>query len=312
MTTGGVVLGVDVGGTGIKARVTDASGRSLGDHRVPTPKDDPHAHRLAEVVADLVVGALRTPAPGPDHTLDAVGLVVPGVVHEASGTAVLSVNLGWRGVPVRDRVQQALEHRGITVPVAFGHDVRAGALAEVSGPGAAALRVGSVGFVPVGTGLASALVVDGAVVDGGGWAGEVGQVRITVGPHAGARTEEIASAGAVARRLGVPSARQAVERVRAGDPAAVAVWHECIDVLADAIAWMTAVAGCHTVVVGGGLAESGALLFGPLGSAVADRLPGLRAPALVPARHRDAAGSLGAAILAQDLLASLTSTGQRA
>lgn len=304
----GAVLGVDVGGTSIKARRTDADGTVLGETRLPTPRDDHDAARLAGVVADLAETAL---AHGP---LDAVGLVTPGVVDESTGRVVLAVNLGWRDVPVRDAVRDELARRGLRVPVAFGHDVRAGALAETTqgaavtganaradaggGAGAGLLR-GSVAFVPVGTGLASALVVDGAVVPGDGWAGEIGQVRITSGPHAGLRVEEIASAGGVARRSGSASAHEAMLRVRSGDPAATRVWDECVDVLADALVWTTAVAGCHTIIVGGGLAESGALLFDPLTSAVADRTAGLRTPAIVPARHGDAAGAIGAALLAR-------------
>ncbi|WIB77412.1 ROK family protein [Curtobacterium sp. MCPF17_002] len=303
MSRAGAVLGVDVGGTGIKARRTDADGLVLDETRVPTPRDDPDATRLAVVVADLAEAAL---ARGP---LDAIGLVTPGVVDESAGRVVLAVNLGWQDVPVRDTVRDELARRGLHVPVAFGHDVRAGALAETAGAsraepaGAApALGRGSVAFVPVGTGLASALVVDGAVVSGDGWAGEIGQVRIPSGPHAGLRVEEIASAGGVARRSGSVSAHDAMLRVRAGDPVAARVWDECVTVLADALVWTTAVAGCHTIIVGGGLAQSGPLLFDPLTAAVADRLVGLRVPAIVPARHGDAAGAIGAGLLARAAL----------
>lgn len=296
MRTTGTVLGVDVGGTGIKAQLTDADGLVLDETRVPTPRDDHDARRLAVVVADLVVAATQH-AP-----LDALGVVTPGVVDEASGRVVLAVNLGWRDVPVLDTVCAELDRRGIALPVAFGHDVRAGALAETTS-GDPGLARGSVAFVPVGTGLASALVVDGVVVPGDGWAGEIGQVRITSGPNAGLRVEEIASAGGVARRSGAASAREAVLRVRAGDRSAVDALDECVAVLADALVWTTAVAGCHTIIVGGGLAESGPVLFDPLRAAVADRLAGLRVPTLVPARHGDAAGAIGAGLLARQLLA---------
>jgi glucokinase len=134
-------------------------------------------------------------------------------------------------------------------------------------------------------------------------------VRIQHGPHAGLRVEEIASAGAVARRAGTSSAHAAMLRVQQGDPVATAVWHDCVDVLGEAIAWITAVAGCHAVVVGGGLAESGAMLLDPLRTAVADRLVGLRAPTLLPARHGDAAGAIGAGLLARELLDALAPTG---
>ncbi|WP_144711594.1 ROK family protein [Curtobacterium pusillum] len=297
MRGAGAVLGVDVGGTGIKARLTDADGLVLDEIRVPTPRDDPDALRLAAVVADLVARAHEHRVPG------AVGLVTPGVVDDRAGRVVLAVNLGWRDVPVRDRVRDALGARGIDMPVAFGHDVRAGALAETTDAGGTLTR-GSVAFVPVGTGLASALVVDGVVVPGDGWAGEIGQVRIPAGPHAGLRVEEIASAGGVARRSGTSSAHEAMLRVRAGDPVAAAAWADCVAVLADALVWTTAVAGCHTVIVGGGLAESGPLLFAPLEAAVSERLAGLRVPRLVPARHGDAAGAIGAGLLARQALAA--------
>lgn len=295
MASAAAVLGVDVGGTGIKARLTGADGLVLDEVRVPTPRDDPRAEQLA-----AVVGALATQA-AERAPLAAVGLVTPGVVDETTGTVVLAVNLGWRDVPVGDTVRAELRRRGIDAPLAVGHDVRAGALAEVRAGGPALAR-GSVAFVPVGTGLASALVVDGHVVPGGGWAGEIGQVRITAGPHAGLRVEEIASAGAVARRTGTASALDAVRRVHAGDPVATAVWDDCVAVLADALAWTTAVAGCHTVVVGGGLALAGDLLFDGLRSRLTERLVGVRVPAVVPAQHGDAAGAIGADALARHLL----------
>ncbi|WP_144760947.1 ROK family protein [Curtobacterium sp. 9128] len=302
----GAVLGVDVGGTGIKARLTDLDGRVLAEHRVPTPRDDHDAVALAATIATI---ATTVTAPG-SPSLDAIGVVVPGVVDERAGTVALAVNLGWRDVPVRARIVEALRTQGVDVPLTFGHDVRAGALAEVrgrgvDGPGSPDALSGSVAFVPVGTGLASALVVDGVVVDGNGWAGEIGQVRIQHGPHAGARVEEVASASAVARRTAAPSALAAVLRVQQGDPDAVRVWRECVETLADAIGWITAVAGCHTVVVGGGLAESGPLLLDPLRTAVADRLVGLGQPRIVRARHGDAAGAIGAGLLARDVLVGL-------
>ncbi|PZE69795.1 ROK family protein [Curtobacterium sp. MCBD17_021] len=298
MTARGAVLGVDVGGTGIKARLTADDGRLLDEQRVPTPRDDPAAGALAVVVADLAVHA-RSVARQHGAGLDAVGLVVPGVVDEAAGRSVLSVNLGWQDVPVRQRVAATLRATGTDVPLAFGHDVRAGALAEVRAGG---LDRGTVAFVPVGTGLASALVVDGRVVSGDGWAGEIGQVRIVHGPHAGLRVEEVASAGAVARRSGAPTAHAAMLRVRADDLVARRAWDDCVDVLADVLAWLTAAAGCHTLVIGGGLAQSGPLLLDPLTAALGDRLVGVRVPAVVGARHGDTAGAIGAALLAQELL----------
>ncbi|MEV6899078.1 ROK family protein [Amycolatopsis sp. NPDC051372] len=275
------VLGVDVGGTTVKARVTGDDGAVLAQWREPTPTGDPQA------LAGLVRRATEW------YPVDAVGLVVPGIVDERAGLCLQAVNLGWRDVPVRELVSAAVD-----VPLAFGQDVRAGALAEVR-TGAAAGSSEPVLFAAVGTGLAGALVVDGRVLDSP-WAGEIGQVLLA----GGGRVEEVASASALARHAGAPDAFTVAERVRGGDGAALTAWRECVRVLAESIAWTTAAVGCGTVVVGGGLAEAGALLLDPLTHEVAARLGILRAPSVVRAHHGDAAAVIGATLLAQDLLAA--------
>ena len=287
----GAVLGIDVGGTSIKARLVYPDDTVVGEWREATPAADADAARTVALIAELVERA-RSLA-----RVEAVGLAIPGIVDETTGTSVHAVNLGWHGLPVRDLAAAA-----IGLPLGFGQDVRVGALAE-STSGAAAGVPGTVAFVPVGTGLAAAIVVDGVPLVAGGWAGETGQVVIAHGPHCGSRVEEIASAGAIARRLGVDNARSAAERVRAGDPAASVVWQEAVDVLADSLVWMAAVAAPSVIVVGGGLAEAGALLFDPLNAAVDARIGAMRRPAIVPARHGEAAAVIGATYLARRVLA---------
>jgi glucokinase len=293
------VLGVDVGGTSVKARAVGRDGAVLFDRRLATPVGDAEGAELVRTVGRLARDARDALIP-PGAELGGIGVVVPGIVDDRAGIVRVAVNLGWRELPLRERLRAGLDEAGIAVPLAFGHDVRAGALAEAR-TGAGADATGPVAFVPVGTGLAAAVVVDGATF-GDGWAGEIGQVVLTGGPHAGLRVEQVASAGAVAARLGEPDARAAVARVRAGDPAAAAVWDECVTVLADAITSLVAATGCTVVVVGGGLAEAGAILFDPLGAALETRLAQLRRPALRAAAHGAAAGVMGAIELARDAI----------
>lgn len=286
------LLGVDVGGTTVKARLVEAGpgGRALWERRVPTPRGDADGRRTVAAVVELVDAARE------QGRLDAVGLVVPGIVDDEAGTSVASVNLGWRDVPLRAMLADAS-----SLPVGFGQDVRAGALAEAA-TGAGAGSTGGLAFVPVGTGLASAFVQHGDALVSGGWAGEIGQVVLTSGPLAGLRVEDVASAGGLARRLGAENALAVVERVRAGDPEAVAAWRDLVAVLADCLTWITAVAAPATLVVGGGLAGAGALLFDPLGLALDERLAHSHRPALVPAVHGDGAAMVGAALLAERAL----------
>lgn len=282
------VLGVDVGGTTIKAVRLSASGDVVAEHRLSTPDADGSGDQLVAAVAEavrLLGGSDGRP----------VGVVTPGVIDEDRGVVVGAANLGLRDAPVRARLRERL-----AAPVAFGHDARAGAIAEAR-TGAARAVEGTVAFVAVGTGMGSAVLVDGRPLVSGGWAGEIGRVVLTSGPHAGRRVEQVASASALARRAGVEDASEVARRVAQGDPAAGALWADTVAVLAEVLAWLSAVVAPTAIVVGGGLSRSGTLLLDPLTVEVGRRLGQLRVPALLPAAHGDLAGALGAAMMAGDL-----------
>ncbi|WOF23153.1 ROK family protein [Microbacterium betulae] len=285
---GGMSCGVDVGGTTVKALLVD-DGVVVREHRAPTPVPDTDGSRVVSAVARAVT-ALDPPEGTP------IGVAVPGVVDEERGTAILSANIGFRDAPLAAALTAVLDR-----PVAFGQDVRAGALAERHS-GAARDAAGPVVFVPVGTGVAAAILIGETALVSGGWAGEIGQQLIAAGPHAGRRVEEVASASALARRAHAPDARAVAVRVAEGDPDAVAAWTDTVETLADALAGLTTAVGAATIVVGGGLSEAGPLLLDPLAVALARRLPGLRMPRVVAARHGDRAGAIGAALLASRLL----------
>ena len=289
------VWGVDVGGTSTKALLVDAGGAVLDERRAPTPAPDPTGTRVADAVAALLAGA-RT------GSADVVGVAVPGVVDETRGVAVHSANLGFSDVPMHRLLAERLGR-----PVAFGHDVRAGALAEAR-DGAAAAEGGPVVFLPVGTGVAAALLVDGRPVVAGGWAGEVGQLVLDGGRCAGSVVEAVGSAAALARRAGEPDARHVADRVAAGDPAAAELWQDAVDALATALAALVVSVSPTVVVVGGGLSAAGPLLLEPLATALATRTPALRQPRLVPAVHGDLAAARGAALLARAALSDPVAT----
>jgi glucokinase len=281
-------LGVDVGGTTIKAVRLSASGDVVAEHRLSTPGADGSGHRLVEAV-DRAVRALGGSDGRP------VGVVIPGVIDEDRGVVVGAGNLGLRDAPVRARLQERL-----AAPVALGHDARAAATAEARS-GAARAVEGTVAFVAIGTGLGSAVLVDGRPLVSGGWAGEISQVVLSSGPHAGRRVEEVASATALATRAGAADAAEVARRVAQGDPAAAALWADTVAVLAEALAWLSAVVAPTAIVVGGGLSRSGSLLLDPLSGELGRRLGRLRVPSLLPAAHGDLAGALGAALMAADL-----------
>jgi glucokinase len=281
--------------------VVDRDARVVSRLRRPTPPRDP-GEVLAAILA--TVDELTAAAPG-NAGVDGVGLVVTGIVDEQRGLAVHSENVGWRGVPIRSLVERATG-----LPVGFGHDVRAGTLAEWRLGAGRGLE--DLVFVPIGAGVAAGIVIQGRLVGGGGYAGEIGHVDLGHGePCAcGGRgcVEAVASAAAIARRYAAASgrpvsgAREVAERMAAGDPAARQVWADATSALALALAWTSVVLAPQAILLGGGLARSGKLLFEPIDQALARHLGAVRQPRLVPATLQDEAGVLGAALLAWEAL----------
>ncbi|MFR9675993.1 ROK family protein [Streptomyces sp. TR06-5] len=240
----------------------------------------------------------------------AAGVAVPGIVDDASGTALFAANLGWRDVPLRALLRERLG----TERVALGHDMRTGGLAEGRlGAGAGLDRFL---FVALGTGIAGALCVDGRIEPGAhGAAGEIGHVVLRPdGPPCGCGRrgclETLASAAAVGRAWAAAchdpaaTAADAARAVAAGDPRARAVWHDAVAALADGLVVGVTLLDPGTLIVGGGLAEAGATLFDPLREALAERVTFQHVPSIVPAALGDAAGCLGAGLLARDLLSA--------
>lgn len=294
-----LTLGIDVGGTSVKGSAIDPSGRSRQVFRMPTPKDDRTGSRTASVVIELIdrlLEGLLAAGDGSDRDIAGIGLAVPGIVDEATGTVISAVNLGWQDVGFR-----ALVERRVDRPVAFGQDVRIGALAEAR-LGAARGHPVSV-FLPIGTGVSIATVIDGVPVASGGWAGELGQLPVgQPGDVSRPSFESLASASAIATRTGCASALEAAERVRQGDPLAVRVWTEAVDALSDALAWTIGVTGAGIIVVGGGLGSAGRLLLDPLEAALDSKLGALRRPVLASAAFGDLSTTVGAGLIAHDLL----------
>ncbi|GGT58460.1 ROK family protein [Actinomadura citrea] len=296
------LIGLDVGGTTMKAALVGESAREDGDSRVlasesrPTDRADPVGGVL-DFAAHLAARAASLGSPA-----RAAGIALLGIVDEATGTAVHSANVGWRDVPM---LRLARERLGI--PVAIGHDVRTGGLAEaVLGAGRGA---GDFVFVAIGTGIAAALILNGAPYPGTvGWSGEIGHVVVRPGGEpcaCGNRgcLETYASAAAVSRRHGegVP-AEEVIARAGRGEEKAGRVWSEALDCLADGLATATLLLDPGLVVMGGGLARAGDALLTPLESRLAARLKFRDPPRVLRTRLDDQAAVKGAAILARRLL----------
>jgi glucokinase len=306
MEMNSVVVALDVGGTGMKCALVRPDGTVHHAERHPTG-----AARGGEAVVTTILdvaASLADRARAEGLTTVAAGVAVPGVVDEATGTAVWAANIGFRDVPLRDLMSERLG-----VPAALGHDVRVGGIAEARlGAGQGRRHVL---FIAIGTGIAAAHVVDGKAFAGAhGAAGEVGHVVVRPGGPAcgcGGRgcLEAVASASAIGRRYAERSgiagsaAADVAARAAAGEKLATEVWREAVEALADGLLTAQALYDAEVVVLGGGLAEAGEALLAPLRIALDARITFHRLPALTRAGLGDNAGCLGAALLALDTLA---------
>ena len=306
------VIALDVGGTGMKAALVAQDGTLLHQARLATGRErGPDA-----VVEGILDFAAVLSAHGAEHfgePASAAGVAVPGIVDADRGIACYAANLGWRDVPLRDLLAKRLG-----TPVALGHDVRTGGLAEGRiGAGQGADRFL---FVPLGTGIAGAIGIAGRVEAGAhGFAGEIGHIVVRPGGspcpcgQAGC-LERYASAAAVseawASACGDPGADAAdcAKAVASGDPNAVRVWQRAVDALADGLVTALTLLDPRVLIIGGGLAEAGETLFTPLREAVSRRVTFQKLPSIVPAALGDSAGCLGAGLLAWDLLTTTDRT----
>jgi glucokinase len=295
-----LTVALDIGGTKIAAGLVDADGELVASEQRPTPRGtDPEA--AFAVVRSLVEEMTRRgPAGG-------VGIASAGPVDLPAGT-VSPVNVpAWRGFPLRDRVAELVPG----LPVRLGGDGLCMALGEHwrgAGRGAPFL----LGMV-VSTGVGGGLVLGGKPYSGRtGNAGHVGHVVVDVdGPKCacGGRgcVEAIAGGPRMvqwARANGWHAnedadAKVLAESAAAGDEVAVQAFERGAAALAAMIASVGAVCDLDLVVIGGGVARSGALLFDPLRAALSRyaRLGFIAGLRVVPAELGGDAGLVGAALL---------------
>jgi glucokinase len=292
-----LVAAIDVGGTSIKSALVAEDLRVLHTQREASRRvgGSVDVDQIAELIERLREAA-------GDAEMCGVGVAAPGIIDEEHGIARAAVNLGWRELPLRSMLSEASG-----MPVALGHDVRTGGLAEFTVGAATGVR--NAMFMPIGTGIAAAVLVDGHRLDADGYAGEIGHVVVdpqgtVCGCGIRGCLETVASAAHIARRYGEASGRpvdraaDVAEAVRAGDPAAVAVWDRAIEGLATALTIASTLFAPEIVAIGGGLAESGDTLLAPLREALVGRMSFQRMPKLVPASLGDNAGCVGSAIMA--------------
>jgi glucokinase len=322
------VLALDLGGSLAKIARIDARDALSAIDRVSTPTST-DSDSLVLWLAEQIASRVHAPAHG---RCLGWGVVVPGIIRADTGHVVAAPNLGWYDVPLQTRLTELTGLDGVVA-----HDVRSGGLAEATlgaGRGVANLL-----FLPLGTGIAGAMFVDGRLLDADGYAGEIGHIRVRVArslPCACGQMgclETVASAAGVARsyqrltefprgadglvephtfaseeapasaRLGATTgvdAQQVATRARAGDAEARAAFALAADALAEALLLYLTLLGPEVVVIGGGLSAAADLFVPQVEQSIAATVSFQRRPRLVTAVLGPDAGVIGAGLQGWD------------
>ncbi len=152
----GVALGIDVGGTGVKAALVDLATARLAGPRIREKTPQPSTPEavtatIAAVVAKVLMGQdMSDGLP--------VGCGLPGIVKDGRLASAANIDPGWVGWPATDNISEALGRQVLIV-----NDADAAGMAELA-YGAAARRKGTVLLLTLGTGIGSALFIDGHLV----------------------------------------------------------------------------------------------------------------------------------------------------
>ena len=291
-----VVLAVDFGGTKVALATVGRHGTVLESDRFTFA-----AQAGADQIVDHAIERARSLI---RHTeVRCVGVSSPGIV--LPDRVLLAPNVpGWEDLALADRFRA-----GLGIEPVVGNDVKAAASAELRW-GSLAGRQQAI-YLNLGTGISTALVVNGAVVFGAhGAAGEIAYNLTTAetswkGVHAGrAPLEEVVSGKAIglrgARLTGAePSARRVFELART-DPAARELIDQAIRQLAMHVANLAIALDPAVIAVGGGMMAAAESILPTLRAAIQAAVP--FPPELVQAHFRYDAALHGAAAMALDRL----------
>jgi len=293
-------LGLDLGGTQIKAAVISSDGKLLHQFQGDTPQ----SRTVEDVAAQLIQVSRKIISQFPE--IAGVGLGAPGLIDRERSKVRVAPNFpSWRDVPLAEVIEDEIH-----LPVQLDNDVNCFGLAEQrwgAGYGFQDLLA-----LAVGTGIGGAIIIDGRLYRGSsGAAAELGHISVDLwGPKCAC-----GNLGCVERYLGerwftlaareeledesIASAAQVSERAAAGDARAAQFIEDRGEILGVACTTLIHIFDPEAIVIGGGIAQAGEPFFSGIRRAIQERAyPVLAAKVkIIPARLGTIAGAMGAAAL---------------
>jgi predicted NBD/HSP70 family sugar kinase len=169
---GAVVLALEIAVDSLAAALVGLGGHVFERVRIDRPRDHTSVDDIAADLAELAtVVRVRRPS---DDPLVGVGVAIVGVVRRIDGLVSMAPNLGWRDVPLGERLAQALD---TPAPISVANDADLGALVEQRR--GAAKGCDHLLFISGEYGVGGGLIVEGKPLTGvAGYGGEVGHIPV--------------------------------------------------------------------------------------------------------------------------------------
>jgi len=303
-------IAVDIGGTHIRAAsFEEENPKPLAHQRI-------RSHAREPGIFDRLVATITDVWPKDDPVI-AIGIAAPGPVDPRAGTILTSPNIpGWHNFPVVDKLSQEFN-----LPVYVNNDANLAALGEWKfGAGRGHQDVL---YLTISTGIGGGVIIRNRLLQGyHGLAAELGHVTVLAGgPMCSCgfpgHLEALASGPAIVRYVqeqlhaGVDSAlseqtnfnaRDVAEAAAKGDSLAGEAYARAGEYLGIGIASFLHIFDPSIVILGGGVSQSGRLLFDPVEASLEKHVlnPGyLKDLVITPAALGDDAGLLGSLAMAQ-------------
>ncbi|MDI6789017.1 MAG: ROK family protein [Planctomycetota bacterium] len=253
----------------------------------------------------LIAQLVRSTLHAQRSTLLGLGIACPGSVDEEGVVLADSPNLiGWKGTNIKQPLEKIFK-----IPVLIDNDANLAAWGEKCwGVGKNARNLI---MLTLGTGIGGGIIINNQIYRGSHfYAGEIGHMKILPdGPKCSCGQkgclEALASAPAIVqryntktlKRYNVNTARDVFDKASGGDKIACEVVQETAHYLGISLASLINIFDPDVIIIGGGIAKAGNILFKPLRKVVRKNIMphSLRRPAILPARLGEDAGLLGAA-----------------
>ncbi len=316
-------IGVDLGGTNIKAGLLDPSSRVLKSIAAPT-----EASRGPEYVIDRIIDfskRLVDEAGVPWKQVAAMGVVSPGLIDPGRGMILATSNLpGWKNVPFRDQIAAKTG-----LPIVVENDAAGAAYGEYWAGAGAEAEIHHLIMLTLGTGIGGGVVIDGKLLQGNfASTAEFGHIIVAPGGKpcpCGQRgcLELYASASAIVREALVHiqageetmltkyhthenpiTCADVFDAARNNDPVADTIVNAALEHLGQVCVSLTRIFDTQLIVLGGGMTAAGPALFDRM-NRIFQELTWRLMPELVkivPTKLGNNAGFIGAAGLAAELI----------